>query len=180
MDNDRLLIFDESPAGLAKVSPKKLIQSLPATATATGAVQIASGSNVTDPFNATTVETAFSPTQAINCPIFAKAWADVSSALDFDATSGTITLDSDYNINTVALASKGVVNFTFTDSVPSANYVVLVTNANYTTGGTLTEASRAIVSSKTTSGFTVTFYEVDDGNSALTTPRNAAILVFGT
>jgi hypothetical protein len=75
MDNDRLLIFDESPTKLAKVSPKKLIQSLPATATATGAVQIASGSNVTDPFNATTVETAFSPTQAINCPVFAKAWA---------------------------------------------------------------------------------------------------------
>jgi hypothetical protein len=183
-DNDRLLFYDAdgvsaTVASLKQIAPKKLIQSLPATTAGTGAVRIASGSAVTDPFNATTVEDAFAPTQSINCPIFAKAWADVSSALDYNATSGTITLDSDYNINTAALASKGVVNFTFTDSVPSANYVVLVTNANYTTGGTLTEASRAIVSSKTTSGFTVTFYEVDDGNSALTTPRNAAILVFG-
>ena len=100
MDNDRLLIFDESPTKLAKVSPKKLIQSLPATATATGAVQIASGSNVTDPFNATTVETAFSPTQAINCPIFAKAWANISSSLDHEDSTGKFSLDNSYNIGT--------------------------------------------------------------------------------
>ena len=183
-DNDRLLIYDAdgtsaTVAALKQIAPKKLLQSLPASTAATGVLRVASGAAVTDPFNATVVEDALTPTQAINCPIFAKAWADISSALDYTATTGTITLDSDYNIETAALASKGVVNFTFTDSVPSANYVVLVTNANYTTGGSVTEASRAIVSSKTTSGFKVTFYEVDDSNSALTTPRNAALLVFG-
>jgi hypothetical protein len=237
MDNDRLLIFDESPTKLAKVSPKKLIQSLPATATATGAVQIASGSNVTDPFNATTVETAFSPTQAINCPVFAKAWASISSSFASTASSGSFTLDNSYNIGTEqssgtltsstvykiveyksgdnftnvgassnatgvqftasgatpttwtngsrlvavpTVASQGIIQFHFSDPMPSTNYTVLV-NAFCTKSGN--EGCWAYIDPaaliKTTSKFQVTLREVSDG-SALTTPKVCSILVFGT
>ena len=56
MDNDRLLIFDESPAGLAKVSPKKLIQSLPALTTTSGVVRLATNERAINPSTAGTVD----------------------------------------------------------------------------------------------------------------------------
>jgi hypothetical protein len=104
-DNDRLLIYDAdgvsgSVASLKQIAPKKLLQSLPATTASTGVVRVASGAAVTDPFNATVVEDALTPTQAINCPIFAKAWLTISSSLQFSGTTGNYSLDSSYNIGT--------------------------------------------------------------------------------
>jgi len=104
-DNDRLLIYDAdgvsaSVASLKQIAPKKLLQSLPATTAATGVLRVASGAAVTDPFNATVVEDALTPTQAINCPIFAKAWLTISSSLQFSDTIGKYSLDSSYNIGT--------------------------------------------------------------------------------
>ena len=104
-DNDRLLIYDAdgvsaSVASLKQIAPKKLLQSLPASTASTGVVRVASGAAVTDPFNATVVEDAFAPTQAINCPIFAKAWLTISSSLQFSGTTGNYSLDSSYNIGT--------------------------------------------------------------------------------
>ncbi len=104
-DNDRLLIYDAdgvsaSVASLKQIAPKKLLQSLPASTAATGVLRVASGAAVTDPFNATVVEDALTPTQAINCPIFAKAWLTISSSLQFSGTTGNYSLDSSYNIGT--------------------------------------------------------------------------------
>lgn len=106
-DNDRLLFYDAdgvsaTVASLKQIAPKKLLQSLPATTSSTGAVQIASGTNVTDPFNATTVETAFAPTQAINCPIFAKAVLEATTDLVGSAavTNSPVSIDSVYNFGT--------------------------------------------------------------------------------
>ena len=180
-DNDRLLIYDAdgvsaSVASLKQIAPKKLLQSLPATTAATGVLRVASGAAVTDPFNATVVEDAFAPTQAINCPIFAKAWANISSSLDYEAT-GSLTIDSNYNIATASVTGRGVVAFTFSDNLPSGNFVV-IGSANYGDGTTVTKDSRYVVSGESASGFTLTFSEVD--GSTLTTPMTIRIAIFGT
>lgn len=179
-DNDRLLIYDAdgvsaSVASLKQVAPKKLLQSLPATTSGTGVLRVASGAAVTDPFNATVVEDALTPTQAINCPIFAKAWANISSSLAFDAT-GSLTIDSNYNIATASVTGRGVVAFTFSDNLPSGNFVV-IGSANYGDGTTVTKDSRYVVSGESASGFTLTFTEVD--GSSLTTPMTIRIAIFG-
>tara|TARA_R100001443_G_scaffold40536_1_gene53975 strand:+ start:6499 stop:7719 length:1221 start_codon:yes stop_codon:yes gene_type:complete len=242
-DNDRLLFYDAdgvsaTVASLKQIAPKKLIQSLPATTAGTGAVRIASGSAVTDPFNATTVEDAFAPTQSINCPIFAKAWASISSSFASTVSSGSFTLDNSYNIGTEqssgtltsstaykiieyksgdnftnvgassnatgvqftasgttpttwtngsrlvavpTVASQGIIQFHFSDPMPSTNYTVLVSNAFCTKSGdegcwSYIDPAALI---KTTSKFQVTLREVSDG-SALTTPKACSVLVFGT
>jgi len=179
-DDDRLLIYDAdgvsaSVASLKQIAPKKLLQSLPATTAATGVLRVASGAAVTDPFNATVVEDALTPTQAINCPIFAKAWANISSSLAYDAT-GSLTIDSNYNIATASVTGQGVVAFTFSDNLPSGNFVV-IGSANYGDGTTVTKDSRYAVSNESTSGFTLTFNEVD--GSSLTTPMTIRIAIFG-
>ena len=180
-DNDRLLIYDAdgvsaSVASLKQIAPKKLLQSLPASTAATGVLRVASGAAVTDPFNATVVEDALTPTQAINCPIFAKAWANISSSLAYNAT-GSLTIDSNYNIATASVTGQGVVAFTFSDNIPSGNFVV-IGSANYGDGTTVTKDSRYAVSNESASGFTLTFNEVD--NSTLTTPMTIRIAIFGT
>jgi hypothetical protein len=180
-DDDRLLIYDAdgvsaSVASLKQIAPKKLLQSLPATTAATGVLRVASGAAVTDPFNATVVEDALSPTQAINCPIFAKAWANISSSLAYDAT-GSLTIDSNYNIATASVTGQGVVAFTFSDNLPSGNFVV-IGSANYGNGSAVTKDSRYAVSNESASGFTLTFNEVD--GSTLTTPMTIRIAIFGT
>lgn len=181
-DNDRLLIYDAdgvsaSVASLKQIAPKKLLQSLPASTAATGVLRVASGAAVTDPFNATVVEDALTPTQAINCPIFAKAWANISSTLAFGASSGSLTIDSNYNIATASVTGRGVVAFTFSDNLPSGNFVV-TGSANYGDGTTVTKDSRYVVSGESASGFTLTFTEVD--GSSLTTPMTIRIAIFGT
>ena len=180
-DNDRLLIYDAdgvsgSVASLKQIAPKKLLQSLPASTAATGVLRVASGAAVTDPFNATVVEDALSPTQAINCPIFAKAWANISSSLAYD-TTGSLTIDSNYNIATASVTGRGVVAFTFSDNLPSGNFVV-IGSANYGNGTAVTKDSRYVVSGESASGFTLTFSEVD--GSSLTTPMTIRIAIFGT
>jgi len=105
-DDDRLLIYDAdgvsaSVASLKQIAPKKLLQSLPASTAATGVLRVASGAAVTDPFNATVVEDAFAPTQAINCPIFAKAVLEATTTLDGnDSTTGPLNINSVYNFGT--------------------------------------------------------------------------------
>lgn len=101
-DNDRLLFYDAdgtsaSVASLKQISPKKLIQSLPATTSATGVVEIAAGSELTNPFASShPTELALSPKEAVNSPLFAKAWANISTSLAFGATGDT-SLDSSFN-----------------------------------------------------------------------------------
>lgn len=184
MDNDRLLIFDESPTGLAQVSPKKLIQSLPATATATGAVQIASGSNVTDPFNATTVETAFSPTQAINCPAFCKAFgtfANGGAGGDFSNITPTnafnIKADPGGGATAWGIRRLGVVgDYTayFDVNLPSTNYIMII---NGWFGGT----DHNIISSHVTSTAAASFdFSVYDFDGLKRDPTLLSFVIFGT
>ena len=100
-DDDRLLIYDASPASLKQIAPKKLIQSMPATTGTTGVVKIATGSELTNPFDSSHyTELALSPKKAINSPLFAKAWANISTALAFDTATGDTSLDSSFNFGT--------------------------------------------------------------------------------
>ncbi len=234
---DELLLYDQDATTvLKKTTAGSIVASLKATTSQAGSILVASGSAVSDPLNATVVEEAFTPTQAINCPIFAKAWASISSNLNYEAGIGKFSLDSSYNIGTEQssgtltsatkykiieyksgdnfttvgassnatgvqftatgtsptwsngsrlvpvpiVASRGVVDFTFSDAVPSDNFIVLVSNAKYGNGSVITEAGRATVSNESTGGFRVTFHEIDDGDDTLNTPMVATILVFGT
>jgi hypothetical protein len=100
-DADRILIWDYDPLSLKQISPKKLIQSLPATTGATGVVKIATGTELSEPFDSThSTELALSPKGTINCPVFAKAWATISTVLDNSATTGNTSLDASFNIGT--------------------------------------------------------------------------------
>ena len=105
-DNDRLLIYDAdgvsaSVASLKQVSPKKLVQSMPATTGTTGVVKIATGSELTNPFASSHyTELALSPKEAVNSPLFAKAWANISTTLAFGTATGVTSLDSSFNFVT--------------------------------------------------------------------------------
>jgi len=105
-DNDRLLIYDAdgvSPtvASLKQVSPKKLVQSMPATTGTTGVVKIATGTELTNPFASSHyTELALSPKEAVNSPLFAKAWANISTTLAFNTATGVTSLDSSFNFGT--------------------------------------------------------------------------------
>ena len=105
-DNDRLLIYDAdgvSPtvASLKQVSPKKLVQSMPATTGTTGVVKIATGTELTNPFASSHyTELALSPKEAVNSPLFAKAWANISTTLAHGAATGNTSLDSSFNFGT--------------------------------------------------------------------------------
>ena len=100
-DDDRLLIYDNSPASLKQISPKKLVQSLPATTATTGVVKIATGTELSNPFDSSHyTELALSPKGSLNCPAFAKAWANVSTALAHSATTGDTSLDASFNFGT--------------------------------------------------------------------------------
>ena len=102
-NNDRLLIYDAdgvSPtvASLKQVSPKKLVQSMPATTGTTGVVKIATGTELTNPFDSSHyTELALSPKEAVNSPLFAKAWANISTTLAFNTATGVTSLDSSFN-----------------------------------------------------------------------------------
>ena len=105
-DNDRLLIYDAdgvsaSVASLKQVSPKKLVQSMPATTGTTGVVKIATGTELTNPFASSHyTELALSPKEAVNSPLFAKAWANISTTLAFGTATGVTSLDSSFNFGT--------------------------------------------------------------------------------
>ena len=105
-DNDRLLIYDAdgvsaSVASLKQVSPKKLVQSMPATTGTTGVVKIATGTELTDPFASSHyTDLALSPKEAVNSPLFAKAWANISTTLAFGTATGVTSLDSSFNFGT--------------------------------------------------------------------------------
>jgi hypothetical protein len=228
-----------SPASLKQISPKKLIQSLPATTATTGVVKIATGTELSDPFDSSHyTELALSPKGAINCPLFAKAWATISTSLAHDAISGNTSLDASFNIGTEltsgtltsskkykiieyksgddftniggtnvtgnqfiasgttpttwtnssrlvlvpTIASEGVMNFTFSDALPSANYMVMVTSTHGTGTTAISMASYAVVSSAVVGSFTLSFYEINDSavSGNLKTPRSVQFLVFGT
>ena len=150
-DDDRLLIYDAdgvsaSVASLKQIAPKKLLQSLPASTASTGVLRVASGAAVTDPFNATVVEDALSPTQAINCPIFAKAWCNfttnvasydtawgsvpgaaqtVVTSSTFNIAAGIHTKDGTTSIGGVKQTDRGTFRVTFSTALPNTNYIVI-------------------------------------------------------
>lgn len=233
-DADRLLIWDYSPLSLKQISPKKLIQSLPATTTATGVVKIATGTELSDPFDSShSTELALSPKGSINCPMFPKAWATISTVLDHTAATGNTSLDASFNIGTEqtsgvlisstlykiieyksgddftniggtnvtgnqftassttpttwtngsrlvpvpTVASRGVISFTFSVAPPTNNYMVMVTGSYGNAPAAIEGFARAVVSSATTAGFTLTF---EAYSTSLQTPRSVQIIVFGT
>jgi hypothetical protein len=97
---DELLLYDQDATSvLKKTTAGSIVASLKATTSQAGSMLVASGDAVSDPFNATVVEEAFAPTQAINCPIFAKAVLEATTELDGDAsvTNSPVNIDSVYN-----------------------------------------------------------------------------------
>ena len=158
-DADRLLLWDYDPLELKQISPKKLIQSLPATTSATGVVKIATGTELSDPFDSShSTELALSPKGTINCPIFAKAWCSfttnvvyfdtawasvppeaqsVVSASTFNIAAGIHTKDGGTAAGGVQQTDRGVFKVTFTTAMPNTNYIVIGNGwlSGYSTGG---------------------------------------------
>ena len=143
MDNDRLLIFDESPAGLAKVSPKKLIQSLPALTTTSGVVRLATNERAINPSTAGTVD-ADVLTVNESSPMLAKAFGYIKTS------GGSIAAGSVLQNCTVSRTGPGAFTVSFTVNMPTAtNYIVLgngrsgLSAANYGAGLQLVSSSLA-------------------------------------
>ena len=178
-DNDRLLIYDAdgvsaSVASLKQIAPKKLLQSLPATTAATGVLRVASGAAVTDPFNATVVEDALTPTQAINCPIFAKAFGYIKTS------GGSIAAGSILQNCTVARNSAGNFTVSLTVNLPSTNYIVLGNGRSGLSGASY-GAGLQVVSSNLAAG-SFDFVVVDtNGNTgtAMDPDGGMQFVVFG-
>jgi hypothetical protein len=157
-DADRLLFWDYDPLSLKQISPKKLIQSLPATTATTGVVKIATGTELSNPFDSTHyTELALSPKGSINCPIFAKAVLELTTELDGSpAATGKTSIAATYNFG--AELTSGTLLDTvryyiveyksgdnFEASGASANETGIEFDAN-TTSPTWTNGSRLVAS----------------------------------
>jgi len=164
---DRLLIYDASPASLKQIAPKKLIQSMPATTGTTGVVKIATGSELTDPFASSHyTELALSPKEAVNSPLFAKAWANISTALAWNATGDT-SLDSSFNFGaevtsgTVTSAKKyKIIEYKSGDDFTNIGGTNVTGNQFVTTGTTpttWTNGSRLVLVPEVTSQGVISF-----------------------
>lgn len=170
-DNDRLLFYDAdgtsaSVASLKQISPKKLIQSLPATTSATGVVEIAAGSELTNPFASShPTELALSPKEAVNSPLFAKAWANISTALAWNATGDT-SLDSSFNFGaevtsgTVTVGKKyKIIEYKSGDNFVPVGGTNVTGNQFTATAGTVawTNGSRLVLVPEVTSQGVISF-----------------------
>ena len=161
-DDDRLLIYDASPASLKQIAPKKLIQSMPATTGTTGVVKIATGSELTNPFDSSHyTELALSPKEAINSPLFAKAWANISTSLAYTDVTGDTSLDSSFNFGaevtsgTVTSAKKyKIIEYESGDDFTNIGGTNVTGNQFVTTGTTpttWTNGSRLVLVPEVTS-----------------------------
>ena len=183
-DNDRLLIYDAdgvsaSVASLKQIAPKKLLQSLPATTAGTGVLRVASGAAVTDPFNATVVEDALSPTQAINCPIFAKAFGTFAGA----SSTQNITPTNSFNIKAnpgsgtawgvYRTSNAGEYTIYFDTNLPNNNYLI-ITNGWF--NGTDHNIVHGNIDTKSTSSFTFKVYNYDGG---VVDPTSLSFVIYG-
>ena len=173
-DDDRLLIYDDSPTSLLKqISPKKLIQSLPALTTTSGVVRLATTQRAIDP---STVGTVDADVLTVNqsSSMLAKAWCNFTSNIADEndvpaAGQVTAVTSAAFNIavgdhttdgtttTTGGVQQTGVGTYKvyFTTPMPNTNYIVIgngwhaADSKNAATVGT-------IVGSKNVAHFTFT------------------------
>jgi len=169
-DDDRLLIYDDSPASLKQISPKKLIQSLPALTTTSGVVRLATTQRAIDP---STVGTVDADVLTVNqsAAMLTKAWVEFASS----GSDIAQTITNSFNITSLTRNTEGIYDILFATDLPSDKYVVVATGYN--------TASKDLMFGRITSrtptgvGCTVTFGEFEN---VLTVkdPTGVATLIF--
>jgi len=173
MDNDRLLIFDESPAGLAKVSPKKLIQSLPALTTTSGVVRLATAARAINP---TTAGTDDADVLTVNqsSAMLIKAFAHI--ILD---SSDNITIENPFNISGITRIDEGRFTVTFQEALPGVKYHVIGNGFELAIGQNNRYGQIAKAVNKTASSFELRTEEVYSDASPKDPQGGFTFQVFG-
>jgi hypothetical protein len=169
-DADRILIWDYDPLSLKQISPKKLIQSLPALTTTSGVVRLATTERAVDP---TTTGTVDADVLTVNqsASMLTKAWVEFASS----GSDIAQTITNSFNITSLTRNGEGIYDILFATVLPSDKYVVVATG--YNTGSKDLMFGRITSRTATGVGCTVTFGEFEN---VLTVkdPTGVATLVF--
>ena len=173
MDNDRLLIFDESPTKLAKVSPKKLIQSLPALTTTSGVVRLATAARAINP---TTAGTDDADVLTVNqsSAMLIKAFAHITTD-----SSNNVTIENPFNISGITRDSDGIFTVTFQEALPGLKYHVLGNGFNKAIGVSERNGMIADATDKAASSFKLRTEETNDDTSVQDPDGGFTFQVFG-
>jgi hypothetical protein len=173
-DNDRLLIYDAdgvspSVASLKQISPKKLIQSLPAGTGASGVCALATATELIDPSGADANDVISAATGAL---MLTKAYGEFVSTIGSSHPTAQ-TIVNGFNISTISRTAEGVFDIVFSTAFPSTKYIVIAT------GYTLSNENLLFgrITAKTASGCTVKFGQYDNV-LADKDPSGVATLVF--
>ncbi len=96
-------------------------------------------------------------------------------------TGGTVTVNDNYNLNSVVRTAAGRFTFTFTNALANANYAVVTSQGLDPTNGTpiiSTIFYSGGVTTPTTSSFNVSFFAPTTGGAF--DPAVASLVVFGS
>jgi len=176
-DNDRLLFYDAdgtsaSVASLKQISPKKLIQSLPATTGASGVCALATAAEL---INSSGTDANDVVSAATGSPMLAKAYGEfVSTTGASHPTAQTVV--NGFNIATISRTAVGVFDVTFSTAFPSDKYIVIATGYEVDSNNKIM-FGRITARTSTGVGCTIKF---GDYNSVTTNadPDGIATLVF--
>jgi hypothetical protein len=174
-DNDRLLFYDAdgtsaSVASLKQISPKKLIQSLPALTTTSGVVRLATTERAIAPDTVGTVD-ADVLTVNQSASMLTKAWVEFTSS----GSDIAQTITNSFNITSLTRATEGIYNILFATDLPSDKYVVVATGYKSSNENLL--FGRITSRTATGVGCTVKFGQYDDV-LAVKDPTGVATLIF--
>ena len=171
-DADRLLLWDYDPLSLKQISPKKLIQSLPATTGASGVCALATAAEL---INSSGTDANDVVSAATGSPMLAKAYGEfVSTTGASHPTAQTVV--NGFNIATISRTAVGVFDVTFSTAFPSDKYIVIATGYEVDSNNKIM-FGRITARTSTGVGCTIKF---GDYNSVTTNadPDGIATLVF--
>ena len=171
-DADRLLLWDYSPLSLKQISPKKLIQSLPALTTTSGVVRLATTERAVAPDTAGTVD-ADVLTVNQSASMLTKAWVEFTYNGGGDVAQ---TITNSFNITSLTRNGEGIYDILFATDLPSDKYIVFATG--YVSTGENFLFGRITSRTATGVGCTVKFGQYDDVLSDEKDPTGVANLVF--
>jgi len=172
-DADRILIWDYDPLSLKQISPKKLIQSLPAGTGASGVCALATAAELIDPSGADANDVISAATGA---PMLTKAWVEFTYGADGKTGDVAQTITNSFNITSLTRDGQGIYNILFATDLPSDKYILL-------SNGIITSSSGYYLMGKITSrtatgvGCTVKFAQYLDYDD-YRDPDDVATLVF--
>jgi hypothetical protein len=170
-DADRLLLWDYDPLELKQISPKKLIQSLPALTTTSGVVRLATTERAIAPDTVGTVD-ADVLTVNQSASMLTKAWVEFTYNGGGDVAQ---TITNSFNITSLTRNTEGIYDILFATDLPSDKYVVVATG--YKTVGENLLFGRITSRTATGVGCTVKFGQFDDV-LAVKDPTGVATLIF--